>query len=267
MSKKEKLVNIKLYFPTQKILKKIPEEILENIRNEKMNNYLGYWTDEDFFKDFKDRIGKSKSKIKIISEREKGKITDLILEYTNKFNKILKFRDVPIIFFVFPWYPTEKLSKEMGGISAYAMYHGVIHLYVDLEKYSKQSLEETLAHELNHLKYYENFENMFELTIRDQLILEGLAECFRDEVIGGKSAPWTKNLSKKELEKAIQDLQPYLDKVDWNLHNEIFYGSKKWKRWTGYSVGYFLVKKCLGTIKKKNWENIMIMKSSHFTHF
>lgn len=86
-----------------------------------------------------------------------------------------------------------------------------------------------MAHELNHLKYYENFENMFGLTIRDQLILEGLAECFRDEAIGGKSTPWTKNLTKNELDKAIEDLQPNLDKIDWNLHNEIFYGSKKWK--------------------------------------
>jgi hypothetical protein len=87
MRKKENLANIKLYFPTQKILKKIPEEILENIRNEKMNNYLGYWTDEDFFKDFKIRIGKNKTKIKILTEKEKGKISDLILEYTKKFNK------------------------------------------------------------------------------------------------------------------------------------------------------------------------------------
>lgn len=264
MSKNKNLANIKYYFPTTKKLKEIPDEILQKIREEKMNNYLGYWTDEDFFKDFIIRLGKNKSKIEIITENKKNKISDLIIDYTKKFNQLLKFRDTPIVFFVFPWFPTKKLSKEMGGISAYAMYHGVIHLYIDLEKFSKKSLEETLAHELNHLKYYENFESMFSLTIQDQLVLEGLAECFRDDIIGGKSAPWTRNLNKKELEKAIIDLQPYLDKVDWNLHNEIFYGSKKWKRWTGYSVGYYLVKKHLKHFKKTNWQNVMQIKSGEY---
>jgi uncharacterized protein YjaZ len=216
------------------------------------------------FLKFKERLGKNKSKIKIISEKDKSKISELVFEYTSKFNKILKFRDVPLIVYIFPWYPTEKLSKDMGGISAYAMYHGVIHLYIDLEKYSKKSLEETIAHELNHLKYYENFESIFDLTIQDQIILEGLAEFFRDDTIGGRSAPWTKNLNKKELVKAVQDLQPHLDKVDWNLHNEIFYGSKKWKRWTGYSVGYYLVKKYLKSQKNINWQKIMKLKSSEF---
>jgi uncharacterized protein YjaZ len=261
---KNKLAKLYFYFPTSKNLKTIPDEILSKIRQEKMNNYLGYWDDEFFFKDFKERLGKNKSKIKILTDKEKNKISELVLEYTCKFNKILKFRDTPLIIYIFPWYPTEKLSKEMGGISAYATFHGVIHLYIDLEKYSKKSLEETMTHELNHLKYYENFENVFDLTIQDQIILEGLAECFRDDCLGGKSAPWTKNLNKKELEKAIQDLQPHLGKVDWNLHNEIFYGSKKWKRWTGYSVGYYLVKKYLKSQRKVNWQKLMKMKSLEF---
>lgn len=260
----KKLANLYFYFPTDRNLKTIPDELFKKIREEKMNNYLGYWTDKDFFKDFKERLGKNKSKIKILSEKEKAKISELVLEYTSKFNKILKFRDVPLIIYIFPWYPKEKLSKDMGGISAYAMYHGVIHLYVDLEKYSKKSLEETMAHELNHLKYYENFESIFDLTIQDQIILEGLAECFRDDCLGGKSAPWTKNLNKKELEKALLDLQPHFSKVDWPLHNEIFYGSKKWKRWTGYSVGYYLVKQYLKSQKNVNWQMIMKLKSSDF---
>lgn len=259
-----KLANLYFYFPTNRNLKTIPDEILGKIREEKMSNYLGYWTDEDFFKDFKERLGKNKSKIKILTDKEKAKISELVLEYTSKFNKILKFRDTPLIIYIFPWYPKEKLSKDMGGISAFAMYHSVIHLYVDLEKYSTKSLEETMAHELNHLKYYENFESIFDLTIQDQIILEGLAECFRDDIIGGKSAPWSKNLNKKELEKAIINLQQHLSKVDWPLHNEIFNGSKKWKRWTGYSVGYYLVKKYLKSQKKINWEKIIKLKSKDF---
>jgi uncharacterized protein YjaZ len=259
-----KVINQYFYFPNNKNLKSIPNDILGKIKLGKMDNYLGYWDNESFLKDFIERLGKNKNKIKLLSEKEKNKISELVLKFTGKINKILKFRDVPLIVYIFPWYPSEKLSKEMGGISAYATFHGVVHLYIDLEKYTKKSLEATLAHELNHLKYYENFENVSDLTIQDQLILEGLAECFRDDIIGGKSSPWTKNLSKKELEKAIEDLQPFLNEVDWDLHNEIFYGSKKWKRWAGYSVGYHLVKKYLKSKKKTDWQKVMILKSEEF---
>ncbi len=69
----------------------------------------------------------------------------------------------------------------------------------------KEELKALLAHEYNHvcrLQYVNK--TLDEMTLRDSLILEGLAECAVEELYGDKwLAPWLKHYSKK---RGIEDM-------------------------------------------------------------
>ena len=168
----------------------------------------------------------------------------------------MKLKNIGVRYFIFPWFPTEAESKKFGGVNALAAYYRTVHLYVDIKSYTKKGLLETLAHELNHIRYFENFKDL-NFTIKEHLVAEGLAECFREYVVGGKVAPWSKALNKKQILIELKKIQSILNSIDRKIYTELFYGSKKFKRWTGYSIGYFLVKEFLKKNNNLTWEQIM----------
>jgi uncharacterized protein YjaZ len=47
------------------------------------------------------------------------------------------------------------------------------------------------------------------------------------------------------------------------IYREVFFGSKKYKRWTGYSIGYWLIKKFRIMNPNINWEEIIKIKPEH----
>ena len=121
---------------------------------------------------------------------------------------------------------------------------------MDLEKgFQDFEITEVLIHELCHAgRWGKNSEFMNNLF--DHLIFEGLAVYFTEQF--SKIQPKRQlfmeiivSRSEKDNEKLLMDLKPKFNDTNYNS-NEIFYGnSEKFPYYSGYSLGYYLIKKYL----------------------
>jgi len=193
----------------------------------------------------------------------------LLADSKNKIEKIIKsavqkcFEQLSpssLFIFVFPWF-NAKYDKAFGGVNGFAPYANTIHIFISPAKFSTQSLKETVVHEFNHAVFFYHHQSASKLTLLETLIFEGLAENFREEVIGGKPSPWSQALSKKQCELALLSLKHSMYSRKHSLYRNVFFGGKKYKRWTGYSIGYRIVKSFRKTCPSKSWEEIMKMES------
>jgi uncharacterized protein YjaZ len=153
----------------------------------------------------------------------------------------------PVRAFVFPWMPSSKLSIELGGVNAIAVHESVMHIYLDLERYTERSLLETVVHEYTHLAYYQHRPKR-KYTLLEHILMEGIAERFREEVVGGEPAPWATALSSRRVVELVRSLASLYASTSKTLANEVLYGSEKYPRWAGYAIGYQLV----GSFRKIN---------------
>jgi uncharacterized protein YjaZ len=102
-------------------------------------------------------------------------------------------------------------------------------------------LKHTLAHELHHTMRWRD--PGYGITLVDALITEGLADCFDLEVFGGESPPWSRALSDEEFNRMIKKAQGELHNKKYD-HSSWFYGNSNMgiPRWTGYSLGYKMIR-------------------------
>ena len=150
------------------------------------------------------------------------------------------------------------IKNRMGGVGGYALEEKVITISINPIKGWEKELEKCIAHEDSHL--YVSNNNQWK-TILDSLISEGIAEVFREEIVGGKPAPWTKALTEKQAKEVLKKLKSKrkLGKKVEEMHQELFLGSKDYKMWTGYSLGYQIVKKFRKKYPEMKWKEIMKM--------
>ena len=94
--------------------------------------------------------------------------------------------------------------------------------------------------------------------------MEGLAENFRKKVLGGVLPPWTKSLNKKEVISMLSSNVDILNNKNTRMISDFIFGSKKFKKWTGYSCGFHLVQKFIEHNPKQKWGKIMKTKSEDF---
>jgi hypothetical protein len=138
---------------------------------------------------------------------------------------------------------------ELGIVGRYTREAKLIEIALDVDhEHLKENLEEelkrTLAHEYMHAvrEEYVQWENG---TLLDGIISEGLTQSFELEVNPElEPAIYATHLSEEELEASWQKIQPELNKKEYD-YNAWFFGDeeKGIKRWTGYSLGYWLVQK------------------------
>ena len=144
----------------------------------------------------------------------------------------------------------------MGGVGGNSPKPMVILIFVNtFIKNWEKSLKETICHEFTHAvsSYY----NLWENTIGEGIVLDGVAENFQEDVLKGGKSIFSGILTEGECEKILLEIIPKLDSTDQEEYNKLFYGGGKYKHWAGYSLGYWLVKKYLKTLKKVNWESII----------
>jgi uncharacterized protein YjaZ len=187
------------------------------------------------------------------------KIRENTKEVIQKCQSKLPLPNEQLNIFIMPWFPGEN-EKVFRGTMGYAPWESTFHLQIDPRGFSIESIRETVAHEYNHAVYLCHHISA-NTTIFDSMIMEGFAENFREEMVGGDQAPWSVALSEEEAKKAFKDLQGSLDKIDHSLHNKIFFGSEDYKRWTGYSVGYRIVSDFLQNRDQVEWSKVMKMDS------
>lgn len=106
-----------------------------------------------------------------------------------------------------------------------------------------------LVHELGHAaRWGKNDEWMN--TLFDGMISEGVATYFGTEYAKNNSEKqfFTKTIlerSNEENERILNELRGNLDDKHYDYNTIFFTGNDKLPRWSGYSLGYYLVKKYL----------------------
>jgi len=261
---KSKLIEIKLYFP--KISKKntnkqmLVDLIMEAMQKDGSIEYAGYLKKKDLRADLLKHIGNGDiTQYNPLSTKQKKIIKKTIFSIANKCNKKLP---IPIknFVFVFPWFPG-KDDQVFKGSFGFAAYSCVLHLFISPQKFTPESLSDSLAHELNHtVSFYHHFDRYGNWSLLDHITNEGLAENFREEILKNKPSQWSISLTKKDSFKILKEIEPLLHSKDHHLHKEILFGNTKYKRWTGYSIGYWLIKEFRKKNKKLSWEDTIKME-------
>ncbi|MEK6812896.1 MAG: DUF2268 domain-containing putative Zn-dependent protease, partial [Nanoarchaeota archaeon] len=125
-------------------------------------------------------------------------------------------------------------------------------VFVNTHMNYKKALKETIVHEMAHIisDYYGK------KTLKDALINEGLAEHFREHVIGGGKAQWVKSISRQSALEIFNKIRPYVNKKSDKRYRDLFFGGKTYPLWSGYAVGYYLVENYLKKQNKLNWNKI-----------
>lgn len=184
-----------------------------------------------------------------------SKEIDKILEVSKEIlEKLEKYSSNKKHVFVFPCFDNFTI-KKMNGLGGFCPWKNVILIFLNPQKSWENSLKETIIHEFVHS--ISPFYKGGNFSIGEGLIFEGLAENFREKVFGGESAPYSKALNEEEAMEILNEIKDKLNSKNWNEYIEIFYGTKKYALWAGYSIGYYLIKRYLKNKVKINWNELL----------
>lgn len=161
----------------------------------------------------------------------------------------------PTKIFVFPTFSTF-VKNKMSGVLGYTPYKNTVLLFINPPgKKWYRALAHTVTHEFNHSIFFRFHQNEI---FRDLFIFEGLAEHFREYVVGPGQAPWTKVMSLDQSKKMLLELKPHwYSKNYYDLYQSVFFGNKKYPTWAGYTIGYYVVKSFLKNNKDLDWKRII----------
>lgn len=216
-------------------------------------DFIGYMTDEECVAEIDRRAGAVASAPHSFWTAWRELATkDRIEEVVETCQKVLPLLDLPVHFFIFPWVAEAFDLHAFKGVQAVAPHKNVIHLYINPHAMQERGLMETIAHEFTHLYYYQNADTE-NYTLYEHIMMEGLAEIFREEVVGGEQAPWSVALTYEDASSIYANLTPMLDSRDVTLHQRVLFGDETYHAWTGYSIGYHLVKQERETHRALAW--------------
>ena len=183
-----------------------------------------------------------------------------IIEKTlNTVKQILPSRQTRI--YVFSSFSTFTKQK-MGGTSGYTPWKDVMLIFIDPTTDWKKSLSKTIAHEYIHTlsRQHHKWD-----TLEDSLIFEGLAENFVQHVFKEELSPWSSALSLNDSKKYFKKIQNKLSSTDWSLYREVFFKNSNYPLWTGYAIGYHLVREYMEKQNEFSWQKLIEIKPSKIT--
>ncbi|MBI5018891.1 hypothetical protein HZB58_01295 [Candidatus Gottesmanbacteria bacterium] len=115
--------------------------------------------------------------------------------------------------------------------------------FPDKEQFLQVELPRSVSHELHHA--------VREKALKDEprslgrtLIFEGLATYFETEVWGGEPSKWADALTHEQLQELLKVAINELSDNAYD-HSRWFFGTKDLPRWTGYTIGLYLIKEYL----------------------
>lgn len=225
----------------------IIDEILNEIPHLDSCGYAGYLSKEGLSECLNKLIFSSETKTKCEPGNTKEIISEIKLSLESCSN-VLKNERLNI--FIFPNFDLF-VKTRMFGNTGFTPWKNTVHLYVNSIQNNK--IAYTLSHEIAHaLSPYPLIENN---QIGATLLYEGIAEKFREFFLGGEKAPWVKAISVEEANNILKKLN--LEQTDYKLYKDLFFGSKDYPLWSGYTIGYKMAEKYLEKIIKKNWSKIV----------
>lgn len=162
-----------------------------------------------------------------------------------------------LIIHIFPSY-NKFINEQMSGVGGYTSDSQNILIFISPQKGWQTALKNTLAHEFAHTKA---FEYQKWQTLLDSLIFEGLAENFRERAVGGNPAPWSVALNKMDAKKVFVKIKKFLNSKNEKLYSQVFLGyDHKFPLWSGYAIGYQIIKSYFKFNKNKPWPEIFKLK-------
>ena len=183
-------------------------------------------------------------------------LQDTINTLTDEIHKKLPIPTKNFLF-LFPYFPGEE-EKEMEGVMGVARYSCVFHMFISPTEFTYTAFRETFVHEFNHtIYYYLHFDRFGTFTLFDHCIMEGLAEHFREDVVGGTGSPWAHALTEPEAMAVLKQIENDLDIVDDTYREQLMFGGETFKTWTGYSIGYWLVHRARKEHPQMPWKELM----------
>lgn len=234
------------------------ENFIKNLTSkikESSDGFAGFKTKEDLEKYLKSSIFDEDFQKKLPKyDFNKNEIKNIIASSLNECNKVLP--TTKTIIYIFPGF-SDFIKTDLNGVGGFSPWKNTIIIDINPSaKEWKKALENTLTHEYNHsvARKYHEWE-----TVLDGFIFEGFAEKFREEILGGKE-PWTHAVSKEECLEFFKKLKDKLNSKDQDLYMEIFFGSKNYPHWLGYSLGYQIVDSYLKNTEKINWRKLIKIK-------
>jgi uncharacterized protein YjaZ len=110
-----------------------------------------------------------------------------------------------------------------------------------------------LIHEIHHAVRYRS--PHWQRSLLDLMVLDGLADHFQVEVMGGEPPPWTRALTEEEIQQYLIKVKPYLraktkseEEFGEKYHLPWFFGrtgAEPIPMWTGYTLGWRIVENYL----------------------
>ena len=142
-----------------------------------------------------------------------------------------------------------------NGAGGFTFSADFIRIIIDDEKATENLISENVVHELCHAARWGKNDEWIK-SLFDGLLFEGLACVLEDEFANNnpEKTLFMKTIlerSDEENEKILAVVRDKLDSNEYNYDEIFFNGNDKLPRWSGYSLGYYLVKKYLEKTNKR----------------
>lgn len=142
-----------------------------------------------------------------------------------------------------------------NGAGGYTFSADFIRINIDDKKATENLISENVVHELCHAARWGKNDEWIK-SLFDGLIFEGLACVLEAEFVKDRSEKslFIKTILERtddENEKNLEELRGQLDSNCYDYDTIFFNGNNELPRWSGYSLGYYLVKKYLEKTGKK----------------
>src|SRR3989344_331832 len=189
----------------EKIIKKIPD--LEDI------GFAGYlekeWLKKTLERLIPDREGDNQN---YLYDKENWEKIKLICERV--IEKCEEYLEGKIHIFLFPTFDKFTI-KNMNGVSGFCPWSNTIFIFINFTSQWKKYLAGSIAHELAHaLSPY----CKPDASIGSWLVLEGMAENFKDFILHEKRSTWANAITEEESWKIFEEIKNTLGENDFGRY-------------------------------------------------
>jgi len=223
------------------------ENFVGGVTNKIKSQNLDIWRDEKVLKNF--LLYKLTNKLSRVIDFDE--CVDVI---KSTLEKVDEYLEDELLVYIFPT-DSDFVKDKMLGSSGYCIHKNII--YVDIHPLAnwQEALPDTIIHELAHA--VSDYYDMFSLSIGKGFIFDGLAEQFREFILGEDKIGLTKTIDQEKALQLFEELKNKLDDNSFQTYGEVFFGSGKYPNWTGYAIGYNIIKKYLDENPNVDWNELL----------
>jgi uncharacterized protein YjaZ len=253
MEKNNKIFELHNYLNVNGFSKEVLNEITEKIQESNEIGFAGIQR-KDLLKNFLSGFmfdKKENNQSYLYNVKYEENIKKIFEEITRKCRKYINKK---INIFLFPTFDKFVIEK-MNGVNGFSPWKNIIWIFINFKNNWEENLKETIVHELAHA--LSPFYKGGDLSIGYGIVLDGVAEHFKDFIVSKKKSSWTKVISKERAWEILEEIKIILEKKDFDDYNEIFYGTGKYPMWTGYTIGYYLIEKYFKKHSNFNWGKLL----------